>query len=70
MSSRRFAGFWFWLNLAAATFGPLLASVYANLSHDLSDPDDLAYFPPFRAGANANQFDHLGGEYYEIARAV
>jgi hypothetical protein len=45
-------------------------SVYANLPRLLPMGSSLAYFPPFRAGWDANLTDHLGGEYFNIARAL
>lgn len=55
------------ITLVALTLG---AAVYANLSHEVGDPDDFAWFPPFVPGVNANMNDHLGGEYWEITRAL
>ncbi len=60
----------FVLSLLLATAGVVGASLYANLSYDVTDPDDYADFPPFKAGYNANSNDHLGGEYLKIAEAL
>ncbi|WP_157368935.1 hypothetical protein [Zavarzinella formosa] len=46
------------------------ASVYANLSHDVEDPNEYAWFPPFKVGVNANDNKHLGAEYLNIAEAL
>jgi hypothetical protein len=48
----------------------LLCSAYANASRRVSDPADYRFFPPFRAGVNANQNGHLGGEYCHVARSL
>jgi len=45
-------------------------SLYANSSHWLSDPDQLRWIPPFRAGFDINRNLHLGAEYYRIAVAL
>jgi hypothetical protein len=45
-------------------------SVYANLSFTVTDPADYRYLPPFLAGVNANQNDHLGAEYFNIGRSL
>src|SRR5262249_1015221 len=36
----------------------------------VTDPNDYRYFPPFKAGHNANVSLQLGGETYEIAKAL
>jgi hypothetical protein len=45
-------------------------SAYANLSFAVSDPRDYRFFPPFEAGVNANNNKHLGGEYFQMAKAL
>ena len=46
------------------------ASFYANLSYDLDDPKELAWFPPFKEGYDNNHNDHAGAEYFKIATAL
>ncbi len=62
------------LSLGAALFlmtvVVLSFSLYANLSVFVSRPSEYCYFPPFRAGENRNQNNHLGAEYYSIAKAI
>jgi hypothetical protein len=48
----------------------IACSVYANLSYLVTDPADYRFFPPFEEGLNANRNTHLGGENYNIARAL
>ena len=60
----------FLLSVALATVGVVVASVYANLSYDVTDADDYADFPPFKAGHDGNDNGHLGGEYFKIAEAL
>ena len=64
----RYVGFV--LSLLLATAGTLGTAVATNLSYDVTDPDDYAYFPPFKSGVNSNHNDHLGGEYLKIAEAL
>ena len=45
-------------------------AVYANLSFLVENPADYRFFPPFRAGVNANHNRELGNECFEIARAL
>jgi hypothetical protein len=45
-------------------------SIYANLSFTVTDKDDLQFFPPFKPRVNANDNQHLGGEYYNMARSL
>ena len=59
-----------WIAVLATTVGVFGASVYANLSYDVTDGADFASFPPFRPGYDGNYNDHLGAEYYEIAVAI
>ena len=60
----------FVLSLLLASAGVLGTAVATNLSYDVTDPDDYAVFPPFKAGVNSNHNDHLGGEYLKIAEAL
>jgi hypothetical protein len=48
------------------------SSVYANFSFLVTDPAGYRWFPPFEAGVNANENDHLGAatEYANVARAL
>jgi hypothetical protein len=48
----------------------IAGSVYANLSFAVTNPAYYRYFPPYKAGVNANGNKHLGGEYYQMARAL
>lgn len=45
-------------------------SIYANLSFAVTNPQQYRYFPPFRAGQNLNMNNHLGAEYFNIARSL
>jgi hypothetical protein len=45
-------------------------AVYANLSFAVTNRAHYKYFPPFREFANANDNNHLGAEYYSIARSL
>jgi len=45
-------------------------SLYANASSWVSDPEQLAWFPPFEPGVDLNRRTHLGAEYYKIAKAI
>lgn len=45
-------------------------SMYANLSHLVTHRADFRFFPPFEAGINNNNNEHLGAEYYSIAGAI
>ena len=45
-------------------------SFYANLSNFVDDFDLLALFPPFIKGLDITNNTHLGGEYYNIAKAI
>ena len=53
--------------LVAALFG---CAVYANLSLAVTDRANLKYFPPFRPYFDANENNHLGAEYFNIAKAM
>jgi hypothetical protein len=48
----------------------LVCSVYANLSFTVKNQNDYRLFPPFQPGVNANLNSHLGGEYYQMAKAL
>jgi hypothetical protein len=45
-------------------------AVYANLSFAVTNRVNYKYFPPFKPFVNANSNDHLGAEYYNIAKAM
>ena len=60
----------FLLSVVVATVGVVGASVYANLSYEVTDADDYANFPPFKSGHDGNANDHLGGEDLKIAEAL
>jgi hypothetical protein len=45
-------------------------AIYANLSIAVTNKDDYQYFPPFKPGINANDNDHLGAEYFNMARSL
>jgi hypothetical protein len=53
--------------LTVTIFG---CSLYANLSVAITNPADYRFFPPFQPYVNANENGHLGGEAFNIARAV
>jgi hypothetical protein len=53
--------------LIAAVVG---CSVYANLSFLVTSKADYRFFPPFERYVNANRNDHLGGEYFNMARSL
>jgi hypothetical protein len=55
------------LLLATVVLG---CSIYANLSFFVENPVDYKYFPPFQAHLNLNMNDHLGAEYFNIARSL
>ncbi len=55
------------LVVTAAVLG---LSLYANLSHLVTHRADFRFFPPFEAGVNRNNNEHLGAEYYCIAGAL
>jgi hypothetical protein len=44
--------------------------VYANLSFAVTNSADFKYFPPFRAHQNGNHNEHLGAEYFSIAKSL
>ena len=50
--------------------GVFACSVYANLSFAVTDKENYQYFPPFKRNVNANLNDHLGGEYFNMAKSV
>src|SRR5262245_26116570 len=45
-------------------------SIYANLSFAVKSPAHYRFFPPFKPHVNANLNDHLGGEYFNMARSL
>jgi len=45
-------------------------SLWANLSCLVTNRADFRFFPPFIAGVNRNQNEHLAAEYYSIATAI
>jgi hypothetical protein len=45
-------------------------AVWANLSFAITDPNDFRFIPPFERGVNVNANKHLGGEYFQIAKAL
>jgi hypothetical protein len=45
-------------------------AVWANLSYLVTNPNDYRYFPPFERNVNANNNQHLGAEYFNIARSL
>src|SRR5207248_7161169 len=53
--------------LVAAIFA---CSIYANLSFTVTNQASYKYFPPFKAYVNANHNNHLGAEYFNIAKAM
>jgi hypothetical protein len=55
------------LSLAALV---IAFSIYANLSFAITNPAHFRYLPPFRPHVNVNANTHLGGEYYQMARAL
>lgn len=63
-------GLWFLVTASSVVVGVVATAVYANLSHEVADPADYAWFPPFVAGYDANDNHHLGGEYLKIATAL
>lgn len=58
---------WVVLFLITAVVG---CSFYANLSLLVKDSALYRFFPPFQRNVNRNHNDHLGAEYYSIARAI
>ncbi len=48
----------------------VLVTIYANLQHRITNHDQSKYFPPFVAGWNRLKTDHLGAEYFHIAKAL
>jgi hypothetical protein len=45
-------------------------SVWANLAFAVTNPVNYRYFPPFKQYVNTNANDHLGGEYFNMARSL
>jgi hypothetical protein len=48
----------------------ILCSAWTSLAYTVTEPASFKYFPPFEAGRNDNASDHLGGEYFCIAKAL
>ena len=55
---------------ASVVAAVVTCSLYANLSYLVTDPADYRLFPPFRPYVDANMNDHLGHEYFYIARSL
>jgi hypothetical protein len=51
-------------------FGVVWVALYVNSSFDVAKPSDYRFFPPFRADQNRNRNDHLGAEYFSIAKSL
>ncbi len=47
-----------------------VCSIYANLSFAITNRANLQYFPPYKPHVDANGNKHLGGEYYQMAKAL
>lgn len=45
-------------------------SAYANAASWVSSREQLEWFPPFQAGVNVLRRNHLGAEYFRIAKAL
>src|ERR1700738_453249 len=45
-------------------------SIWANLSFAIKDPANFQFIPPFKPYANVNANGHLGGEYFQMAKAL
>ncbi len=59
--------------LVAAVFVTTLVfacAIYANLALLVTNKANYKYFPPFKAFVNGNSNDHLGAEYYCIAKSL
>jgi hypothetical protein len=54
----------------AVAVSVVLGMIYADLAFAVIDPADYRFFPPFKRGYNANLSRTLGGETYEIAKAL
>src|SRR5579872_1639020 len=65
-SARRFPLFAL-IVLITAIFG---LSIYANLSYAITDKNDFEYLPPFKPRINGNWNQHLGAEYFNIAKSM
>ncbi len=59
--------FWPLLVLIPVIFG---LALYANLELAINDTQYYQYFPPFRAGHNANTNNRMGGEFFNIAQSI
>ena len=45
-------------------------SIYANCSYVIIDRESFRFLPPFKPHVNENMNDHLGAEYFNIARSL
>src|SRR5437762_4385600 len=59
-----------WRAAALVIVAVIACSGYANLSFAVTNPDDYRYFPPFKPNVDLNRNWELGGEYYQIAKAL
>ncbi len=58
-----------WWSLVIVWF-VVACSIYANTSYEVTDKSSYRYFPPFRPFVNRNLNDHLGSEYFNIAKSL
>jgi Glycosyltransferase family 87 len=56
--------------VVALAFLVAWTALYANASSAVTRPADYRFFPPFEPGFDRNRNDHLGAEYYAIARSL
>jgi hypothetical protein len=58
--------------LAAGLIGTtvIACAIYANLSYAVTNKANYRYFPPFQPNVDRNMNDHLGGEYFNMAKAL
>lgn len=60
-----------WLVAAVAIITVVFAcAFYANLALIVTDKANYRYFPPFKPFVNGNSNDHLGAEYFCIAKSL
>ena len=45
-------------------------SIYANLSFAISNGENYRWLPPFKPHVNENMNEHLGAEYFNVARSL
>jgi hypothetical protein len=55
---------------AVLALGVIWTSFYVNSSFSVVRPETYRFFPPFRVGEDRNWNDHLGAEYFSIARSL